>query len=124
MTRKPFNVHHYEPEDFENYRRLLEMTHASEMPHKTGTENRPRSTAKWKFFQENGLVESEQTETEGEGGKGSGIQFLPGDIEGLIEQLQLLLAESRVGNKSLTRNQIVAILDQLIRRNYLRSRGV
>ena len=50
---------------------------------------------------------------------GSGIQFLPGDIEGLIEQLHLLLAESRAGNKSSTRNQIVAILDELLRRNYL-----
>ena len=50
---------------------------------------------------------------------GSGIQFLPGDIEGLIEQLHLLLAESRAGNKSSTRNQIVAILDQLRRLNHL-----
>ena len=50
---------------------------------------------------------------------GTGISYLPGDINGLIEQLHLLLAEFRAGNKSATRNQIVAILDQLLRREYL-----
>ena len=45
--------------------------------------------------------------------------FLPGDINGLIEQLHLLLAEFRAGNKAATKNQIVAILDQLLKRNYL-----
>ena len=51
--------------------------------------------------------------------EGSGIAFLPGDINGLIEQLRLLLAEHRAGNKSSTKNQIVVILDQLLRRKYL-----
>ena len=51
--------------------------------------------------------------------KGTGIVFLPGEINGLIEQLHLLLAEFRAGNKSATRNQIVAILDQLLKRKYL-----
>ena len=50
---------------------------------------------------------------------GNGIQFLPGDISGLIKQLHLLLAEFHAGNKSSTRNHIVAILDELLRRNYL-----
>ena len=50
---------------------------------------------------------------------GTGIHFLPGDISGLINQLHLLLAEFRAGNKSATKNQIVAILDQLLKRNYL-----
>ena len=51
--------------------------------------------------------------------EGTGIQFLPGDISGLIGQLRLLLGEYRAGNKSSTKNQIVAILDQLLKRNYL-----
>jgi hypothetical protein len=110
----------YEPEDFENYKRLLHKTNAIDMPHTTSAADRPRSTAKWKFFKENGLVEPEVDEEEGEKENfGSGIQFLPGDINGLIRQLHLLLAESRAGNKSSTRNQIVAILDQLLRLNYL-----
>ena len=48
---------------------------------------------------------------------GDGIQFLPGDIKGLETKLNYLLAEYRAGNRSsLTRNQIVSILDELSRR--------
>ena len=45
----------------------------------------------------------------------SGIQFLPGDIKGLETKLNLLLAEFQAGNTS-TRNEIVFILDELLRR--------
>ena len=65
------------------------------------------------------MVDEGNEENNEEIKKGNGIEFLPGDINGLIEQLHLLLAESRAGNKSSTRNQIVAILDQLLRLNYL-----
>ena len=119
----------FEDEDFENYKELLKRTNAIDMPH-TSAGGRPRNTLKWKFFEEKGLVgeeEEEDNELEEEDNEleekeekdGEGIQFLPGDINGLIEQLHLLVAESRAGNKSSTRNQIVAILDQLLRRKYL-----
>ena len=46
-----------------------------------------------------------------------GIQFLPSDIKGLETKLNYLLPEFRAGNRSsLTRNQIVSILDELLRR--------
>ena len=53
----------------------------------------------------------------GGGGGGDGIvQFLPGDIKGLETKLNYLLGEYRAGNRSpLTRNQIVLILDVLLR---------
>ena len=63
--------------------------------------------------------ESEESDEEKENKDGTGIHFLPGDINGLINQLHLLLAEFRAGNKSATKNQIVAILDELLKRNYL-----
>ena len=44
------------------------------------------------------------------------IQFLPGDIKGLTTKLNLLLAEFAAGNTSSTRNEIVYILDELLRR--------
>ena len=45
---------------------------------------------------------------------GDGIQFLPGDIKGLETKLNCLLGKYRAGNRSsLTRNQIVSILDDL-----------
>ena len=114
----------YDPEDLENYKELLDRTNAINIPHVTSIADRPRSTAKWRFFKENGIIQSdenedEEPELEKKEETGTGIQFLPGNIRGLIEQLHLLLAEFRAGNKSSTRNQIVAILDQLLKRNYL-----
>ena len=126
MYNKPKPL--YDKEDLANYKELLERTNALDMPHKTSPADRPKSTTKWRFFKENGIVqtqqqeeESEEEESEEEDKKeiGHGIRFLPGNINGLIEQLRLLLAEFRAGNKSSTRNQIVAILDELLRRNYL-----
>ena len=106
----------YNPEDESNYKSLVDMTNVIHIPHKTSQSDRPKNTTKYQFFKMIGLVDMEAEGTEKDG---SGIQFLPGDINGLIEQLHLLLAEHRAGNKSSTRNQIVAILDQLLRRNYL-----
>ena len=119
MYKAPEN---YFEEDLDNYKRLLERTNALEMPHRTSPNDRPKNTAKWKFFKQIGLVpghEMDEMDEEEKEEQGSGITFLPGDINGLIEQLHLLLAEHRAGNKSSTKNQIVAILDQLLRRNYL-----
>ena len=50
---------------------------------------------------------------------GKGIQFLPGDINGLRIKLDYLIAEYRAGNTSATRNEIVAIIDELLRRKQL-----
>ena len=44
------------------------------------------------------------------------IQYLPGDIKGLQTKLNYLLAEYRAGNRLSTRNEIVPILDELLRR--------
>ena len=114
----------YLEEDLDNYKRLVERTNVIEMPH-VSPNDRPKGTTKWKFFKKIGLVQrtendgDEIDEVEEKKQEGSGIQFLPGDINGLIEKLHLLLAEHRAGNKSSTENQIVAILDQLLKRNYL-----
>ena len=49
------------------------------------------------------------------------IQFLPGDIKGLQTKLTYLLAEYRAGNTFATRNQIIAVADELFRREHLSS---
>ena len=67
---------------------------------------------------ENGGKNEDGGENENEK-DGTGIMFLPGDISGLIKQFHLLLAEFRAGNKSATKTQLVAILDELLRRSYL-----
>ena len=51
---------------------------------------------------------------------GDGIQFRPVNIKGLETKLNYLLGEYRAGNRSsLTRNQIVSILDELLRRKMI-----
>ena len=50
---------------------------------------------------------------------GKGIQFLPGDINGLQIKLDYLLAEYHAGNTSATRGEIVAITDELLRRKVI-----
>ena len=50
---------------------------------------------------------------------GEGIQFLPGDINGLQIKLDYLLAEYQAGNTSATHNEIVAITDELLRRKQI-----
>ena len=49
----------------------------------------------------------------------SRIQFLPGDINGLKIKLDYLLAEYQAGNTSAVRNEIVAIIDELLRRKQI-----
>ena len=98
----------YEPEDFDNYKELLSRTNAINNPRKKDATDRPLTTAKYAFFKEHKLVQT-----------GGEIQFLPGDIRGLCDKLRLLLAEARAGNKASTRNQIVAILDELLRQDFL-----
>ena len=48
--------------------------------------------------------------------EGINIQFLPGDIKGLQTKLNYLLGEYHAGNRLSTRNEIVSILDELLRR--------
>ena len=128
MMKKPTV---FDPEDLRDYQELLMITNVLDVPHTTNSSNRPKNTAKYRFLTTNFQLaddqddgnddkEEESGEEEDEEKKdGTGISYLPGDINGLIEQLHLLLAESRAGNKSATKNQIVAILDQLLRRGYL-----
>ena len=65
------------------------------------------------------LAGSEQAKFSKLSAGGDGIQFLPGDINGLQTKLTYLLGEYRAGNTFATRNQIVAISDELLRRGHL-----
>ena len=47
---------------------------------------------------------------------GESIHFLPGDIKTLEDRLGVLLGEYRAGNRTSTRNEIVPIADELLRR--------
>jgi len=122
MMKKP---EIFEEEDLRDYKELIDETNVIETTHKIDSSDRPTKTAKYKFLTENfGVLESEEEkegeeESDKEKKDSTGIHFLPGNINGLINQLHLLLADFRAGNKAATKNQIVAISDQLLTRNYL-----
>ena len=140
MMKKPES---YNKDELRDYKELVDRTNVFNFPHTTNSSDRPTSTSKFTFLEkllkgpeekenleedkENSESEEELEEEESEQEKdneadkkvGTGIYFLPGDINGLIRQLHLLLAEYRAGNKSATKTQIVAILDELLKRKYL-----
>ena len=98
MTKNPKDFTH---DDLEAYKDLIIKTGAKNSPHRGN--GRPTTTNKWKLLQR--IIPEKE---------GKGI-FLPGDMKGLTNKLNLLLAEFRAGNTS-TRNEIVFILDELLRR--------
>ena len=116
----------YTDDDFDAYRDLVKMTDVMQHPRAVVEGiSRPKQTYKRKVILEKVMRDEEGVEAEevGEGrekegeASGTGIQFLPGDIKGLNTKLNLLLAEYVAGNRSsLTRNEIVGILDELKRR--------
>ena len=64
-----------------------------------------------------GTEDDEESEEENPK-KGDGI-ILPGDINSLKQRLQLVCAERAAGNIKATTPEIVAILDELLQRNYI-----
>ena len=93
----------YTNEDLVNYKHLVKQTNV--MSHPCGVKrgiSRNTTTYKWRYI----LQEHH----------GEGIQFLPGDIKGMTTKLNSLLAEFAAGTMSSTRNEIIYILDELLRR--------
>ena len=125
----------YEDEDLEAYKELIVRTSIGRYPRSTEQGiSRPKSTFKWRKFlsrvttsmSDGGDDDDDedddntyQSSSEQPQNDGDGIHFLPGDIKGLKTKLHLLLAEFRAGNTLATRNEIVPILDELLRRRQI-----
>ena len=77
-------------------------------PHKLGQKDNPRGTKKYNFLVK--ILDKEK--------KGGSI-ILPGDINSLLERLKLVCAERAAGNIQSTTPEIVAILDELLRRDFI-----
>ena len=126
----------YQEEDLRNYKELLERTNAIQYPHYITDGGRPEQTAKWRFLSSIGMIPEEEEEEEfyeapsyeeeeipkeeEEKKFGEGIIFLPGNIKGLLDRFRLLFAEFEAGNRAAARNEIVGILDELLRRKYFK----
>ena len=98
----------YTFKDLSNYKDLTRRTDVMNHPRNVTKNSRPKTTYKWRQ-----ILSSFG---------GSGLHFLPGDIKGLKTKLNLLLAEYAAGNRTSSRNEIVAILDELLRRKSISRR--
>ena len=104
LFKKPEN---YTEEDMEEYKKLVKQTNVMTNPHNLRANSRPKLTYKWQHI----FKEMEE--------EGQGIEFLPSDITSLQTKLSYLLGEYRAGNTSATRNEIVAIADNLLKRKHI-----
>ena len=111
----------YTNKDLGNYIELAEFTDLINNPRVIP--GKPHSTQKYKFLKKHfGEQESEEEEHQPERKRkkvdGEGV-ILPGDINSLKKRLQLLIAEREAGNVDATTPEIVAILDEFLRRKCL-----
>ena len=111
----------YTNKDLGNYIELAEFTDLINNPRVIP--GKPHSTQKYKFLKKHfGEQESEEEEHQPERKRkkvdGEGV-ILPGDINSLKKRLQLLIAEREAGNVDATTPEIVAILDEFLRRKRL-----
>jgi hypothetical protein len=94
-------------EDKANYAEIAEKTHLIDNPQNTDRSSNVKGTNKYqilKHLEENYV--------------GSGVVFLPSDINNLEEKLNLLLGEFNAGNRA-TRNEIIAIVDYLLQKRII-----
>ena len=121
----------YSRDDLITYRDVIFHTNAMSYPNNLAPTSRVTSTKKWReifpLFDDVDKEEESPSHHHRRGTEvarsieqqhGNGVvQFLPGDIKGLETKLNYLLGEYRAGNRSpCTRNEIVPILDELLRR--------
>ena len=92
--------------DLQTYEEIIHLTNALDL----GIQKSRYAKETDKFRLINQLPKKEE--------RGEGI-FLPSDINSLRERLRLLLAEFNAGNR-VTRNEIVAIVDNLVERKKLK----
>ena len=126
MLNKP-DENDYTEADLENYREIVEVTDLTNNPHITASKTAYTGTSKYKFLlrlssRKRPMTDEDEDEDEVEESpkkkKGKGI-ILPGDISGLKKRLQIVCGEREAGNIEATTPEIVAILDELLRRNYI-----
>lgn len=109
------NPHGYTEGDWKAYAALVRQTGVIHNPNNLTEKSRPKQTAKYRNFLRLLVDEDLAEATTSTSGKGI-VNFLPSDINSLMQTLQVLVGEFAAGNKT-TRNQIIAILDDLQRRN-------
>ena len=106
----------YNEEDHKNYIEILLDTRAIESD---SNPNKPKASRSTKYKE---LIKPiwDEVKLKNKGKKGSGVVFLPGDPNALIEKLCMSIAAWRAGNTG-SRNEAVSICDELLRKGVLES---
>ena len=147
LYKKP-RPQHYTSDDYSVYKIFVVQARVRAYPNKRTGSARPRSTWKWKHMLSGMVISGVVVEGEDKGVssdgystpspdvtstprkrrktrepsyKGYEVVYLPGDIKGLTDKLYLLLAEFIAGN-STVRNELVCVLDALLRLKQLTRR--
>ena len=102
----------YDWEDMDAYEKLVYQTNVISSPNNLRSNSKINATYKMRYI-------FKQFENYEKFSKGEGIDFLPSDINSLQAKLAYLLGEYRAGNTSATRNEIVAIADNLLNRKHI-----
>ena len=107
MFKKP-DENLYNDQDMEKYEKLVHQTNVISAPNNVRPNSKIKGTYKWRNIFSKFAAK-----------KGEGIEFLPSDINSLQTKLTYLLGEYQAGNTSATRNKIVAISDNLLKRKVI-----
>ena len=102
----------YTPEDLSNYEKILIQTNAIWKDYDPST-NKPRSSKSEKYTTIIKPIYDQLKAT-----KGSGTVFLSQDPNVLVNRLELLMASRQAGNTGVN-NEIVSIMDELLRQNHI-----
>ncbi len=114
--------------DYIEYEDIVYRTQAIFNPITKKSSDKPKMTVKYRTLLKPMLEHYEGVDEDEDGDEeeiqtgdkpGKGIQYLPGNINGLLDRLKLLYAEREAGNINATNNEIVGILDELLRMKYL-----
>jgi hypothetical protein len=120
MLNKPKK---YTTHDLKQYRKINDLTNFRYNPRPTARASH-KKTNKYKFLNrklDTHLSDFDYDDNSSDssiGFNGSGI-ILPSDIKSLEARLQLVCAERAAGNVKATTNEIVAILDEMLRQNHI-----
>ena len=108
----------YNDEDVKNYREIVLDTRAIESDSNPNKPKASRSTMNRELIK---LIWDE-VKLKNKGKKGSGVVFLPGNPNALIEKLDMSIAALKAGNRG-SRNEAVLLCDELLRQEALDSTG-
>jgi len=101
----------YDSNDHADYVEILNATKAMNTP---SNPNKPKASGGWKYMNIIKLIWDAKT------GKGVDVVVLPQDSNALVEMLDLRMSSFKAGNTGL-RNEIVGILDELLRQKVIDS---